>query len=74
MKVTLKVRVLKEYIARQNLTQNEFGERVGSSSGFMAQLLHGTRQPSAYTRARLCKTTKLSFDDLFLIEPEEEGK
>lgn len=52
-----------------NMTQNELARRAGISSGYLSQLISGTRFPSAEVRARLQKELGVTrFEDLFLLE------
>ena len=42
-----------ELLNRLNMTQNELARLVGTSSGYLSQLMSGTRCPSADIRRRL---------------------
>ena len=42
-----------ELLNRLNMTQNELARLVGTSSGYLSQLMSGTRCPSADIRKRL---------------------
>jgi len=43
--------------------------RVGSSSGYISQIMRGTRNPSPRMREKLQDVLKpLTFDDIFIIE------
>lgn len=49
------------HIKRLNMTQNAFAQHIGVSSGYMSQLLRGTRHPSPKVRAKVQR--KLRVDD-----------
>jgi transcriptional regulator with XRE-family HTH domain len=58
-------------LARRNISQNWFADRVGASSGYMSQLINGTRNPSPSMRDKILQVLKeYQFDDLFYL-PEE---
>lgn len=60
-------------IARRNMSQNMLAIRVGSSSGYISQIMCGTRNPSPRMREKLQGVlAPLNFDDIFIIE--ENGK
>ena len=60
-------------IARRNMSQNMLAIRVGSSSGYISQIMCGTRNPSPRMREKLQSVlAPLTFDDIFIIE--ENGK
>ena len=60
-------------IARRNMSQNMLALRVGISSGYISQLMCGTRYPSPMVREKLQSVLNpLAFDDIFIIE--ENGK
>ena len=54
---------------RRHMSQNELAALVGTSSGYLSQLMSGTRCPSAELRRRLVDVLGVAdFDDLFLLE------
>ena len=58
-----------ELLNRRNATQNELARLVGTSSGYLSQLMSGTRCPSADCRRRLMDALGVTdFDDLFILE------
>jgi transcriptional regulator with XRE-family HTH domain len=67
MTVKLKSQTLATWIARKNMTQNDFANRVKVSSGYMAQIMHDTRRPSPQLRQKMQKATGLEWDDLFEV-------
>src|SRR5688572_26663382 len=52
---------LRGALARLNLPQNELARTAGISSGYMSQLLSGTRLVGPRVRARLIAATRLEF-------------
>jgi transcriptional regulator with XRE-family HTH domain len=70
MKVRLKPKVLKEKLARRNISQNCFALKLKVSSGYMSQLFSGARNPSPKLREKILAVLKLdenNFDDIFKI-------
>jgi len=58
-----------EFLNRLNMSQNELARLAGISSGYLSQLMSGTRCPSAELRRRLMKALGVTdFDDLFILE------
>ncbi len=76
MIITVKINqsaVLKA-IARRNMSQNMLAMRVGSSSGYISQIMCGTRNPSPMMREKLQNAlAPLTFDDIFIIEESDNG-
>ncbi len=69
MKVQLKSEVIKEYLARRNLSQNALALKVGTTSGYMSQLISATRNPSAKMRIKIQEALKeFDFEKLFIIK------
>jgi len=61
-------------IARRNMSQNMLAIRVGSSSGYISQIMRGTRNPSPRMREKIQDVLKpLTFDDIFIIEENGDG-
>ena len=61
-------------IARRNMSQNMLAIRAGSSSGYISQIICGTRNPSPRMREKILSVlAPLTFDDLFIIEESENG-
>ena len=61
-----------ELLNRLNMTQNELARLVGTSSGYLSQLMSGTRCPSADMRRRLMEALGVTrFEDLFILEDVE---
>jgi transcriptional regulator with XRE-family HTH domain len=62
---------MRRILARRNISQNWFADRLGTSSGYMSQLMNGTRNPSPKMREKILGfLTEYQFDDLFYL-PEE---
>ena len=61
-------------IARRNMSQNMLAIKVGSSSGYISQIMCGTRTPSPRMREKLLDAlAPLTFDDIFIIEESGNG-
>ncbi len=58
-------------IARRNLSQNGLAIKAGISSGFISQIMRGSRYPSPMVREKLQNALKVTFDDIFIIEEVE---
>jgi len=72
MKVKLNSETIRRILARKNKSQNWLADRIGTSSGYMSQLMNGSRHPSPKMREVILKNLKdYEFDDLFFL-PEEE--
>jgi transcriptional regulator with XRE-family HTH domain len=74
--ITVKVNklALLRAIARRNMSQNMLAIRVGSSSGYISQIMCGTRIPSPKMREKLLTVlAPLTFDDIFIIEENGNG-
>ena len=58
-----------ELLNRLNMTQNELARLAGISSGYLSQLMSGSRCPSAEVRRKLMDLLGVAdFDDLFILE------
>jgi transcriptional regulator with XRE-family HTH domain len=59
-------RDFRKLLARRNFSQNSLGRAVGLSSGYVSQLIRGTRSPGPEVRKKLMAVfPDLSFDELF---------
>ena len=68
-RVRLKQRCVWDRLDQLNMSQNELARTVGITSGYLSQLMSGTRCPSAEMRQRLQDVLGIdSFDDLFILE------
>ena len=71
-RVKLNPRVVWERLNRLNITQNRLAAMLGITSGYLSQLMTGTRSPSAEVRRRLQEVLEVpNFDDLFILEVVE---
>ncbi len=69
MKAVLKKGRIQRILAKENCSQNWFAERVGTTSGYMSQMMCGVRNPSAKMRKKILKVLKgYQFDDLFTLQ------
>lgn len=67
MKAVIKTEVIKEILLKKNMSQNWLAQRVGTTSGYMSQMIKGIRHPSPGMRQRILNIFKgKEFDDLFL--------
>ncbi len=58
-----------ELLNRGHMSQNELAALAGTSSGYLSQLMCGTRSPSAALRRRLVDVLGVAdFEDLFMLE------
>ncbi|HEX76928.1 MAG TPA: helix-turn-helix transcriptional regulator [Dehalococcoidia bacterium] len=74
----LKVRLNRDAIqlamVRRNMSQNMLAIRVGISSGYISQLMCGTRYASPRVRQKILDAlTPLTFDDVFIIEEDKNA-
>ena len=68
MKVKLKSTQIKTILIRKNLSQNWLAKRIGTSTGYMSQLMNGSRSPSPKIREKIIKSLGITeFDDIFQI-------
>jgi transcriptional regulator with XRE-family HTH domain len=58
-------------IAKRNMSQNMLAIRAGISSGYISQLMVGTRYPSPRVRQKILDVLGMDFDDVFIIERDE---
>ncbi len=75
--MTVKVRLNQQAIlcaiAKRNMSQNMLAIRVGTSSGYISQIIRGIRHPSPAMRQKLQDVlAPLTFDDIFLIDGDNE--
>ena len=73
-KVCLNRSTIQMAMVRRNMSQNMLAMRMGISSGYISQLMCGTRHASPELRQKLLEMfTPLTFDDLFTIEEGGNG-
>ena len=66
--IAVKTKVVERLLAERNLPRKWLIQRVNISRGYMAQLLNGTRHPSAELRAKIMAVLEVkNFTDLFTI-------
>lgn len=69
MKVSLKNKEIKKILIRNNKSQNWLAHRLEVSTGYMSQLMDGSRNPSPKLRERIMDNlSQYTFDDLFEIK------
>ena len=69
----LKPNALWKQLTLRNMAQNELARRTHISSGYLSQLISGTRFPSAAVRTSLQEELGVTqFEDLFLLEKTGE--
>ncbi len=75
VKVRLKTSTVRRLLAEKSMSQNWLAYRLRISSGYMSQLLNGTRRPSPEIRRRfLAVLSEHTFNDLFKIEASRDGR
>jgi transcriptional regulator with XRE-family HTH domain len=68
MAVRLKATRVRRILARKNLSQNSFANHIGTTSGYISQLLNGVRNPSPEMRLKILGALPPHrFDDLFTL-------
>lgn len=68
-RVKLNPQVVRRRLIRLNLSQNELARRVGITSGYLSQMMKGTRCPSAEVLVRLMDVLGVTaFEELFILE------
>jgi len=69
MRTRLKNKALQKILIRKNKSQNWFAHRIEVSSGYMSQLMDGSRCPSPKVRGKIMNNLPdYNFDDLFAIK------
>jgi transcriptional regulator with XRE-family HTH domain len=72
LKVKLKSSAVQRVMAKRNMSQNVLAMRVGISSGYISQLMCGTRHASPMVRQKMLDSLGLSFDEVFTIEGDQD--
>jgi len=68
MTVKLKAQAVRRILAKKNMSQNWLAQRIGTSSGYMSQMMTGVRNPSPQMREKILKVLKdYQFDDLLIL-------
>ena len=74
-RVVLNAVALWRLLDQRNISQNELARLVGTSSGYMSDLVSCKRSPSPQMRRRLQQVLRVAdFDDLFIIRPVEDPR
>ena len=71
MIVAIKRSRIIKILAKKNMSQNCFAYRLGVSSGYMSQLMLGSRNPSPKLRQKILIALKLDesgFDEVFQLK------
>jgi len=69
MKVELQGKKVRQILAKRNLSQNGLALKLGTSSGYMSQLIRGVRNPSPQMRKKIQEVLKIEvFDDIFKLK------
>ena len=69
MKVYIRNKEVKKILIRKNKSQNWLAYKLEISSGYLSQLMDGSRNPSPKLRERIMKKLpEYKFDDLFEIK------
>ncbi len=74
VKVLFKTSAFEKLLAKKNKSQNWLALNLRISSGYMSQLMQGSRCPSPELRERILKVFGDSeFDDIFRIETSDSN-
>ena len=60
-----------DQLNRLNMEQNELARAVGVTTGYLSQLMTGTRHPSAAVRTRLVEALGIDDRELFVLEEDD---
>ena len=72
-RVVLKAQALWDLMQRQNISQNQLARAMGTTSGYISQIISGKRCASPDMRRRLLNALgNPPFDDLFILERDHE--
>ena len=75
VKVRLNQKAILCAIARRNMSQNMLAIRVGTSSGYISQIIRGVRYPSPAMRQKLQEVlAPMGFDDIFIIQEKNSDE
>jgi len=74
MRVLINNPAMETALARKNLTQKEFAQKLNISSGYVSLMINGRRCIPAAIRRRILQSLRgYTFDDLFIIETKKDG-
>jgi transcriptional regulator with XRE-family HTH domain len=76
MTVTLKGPAIRRILARRHRSQNDLARALGTTSGYVSQLLAGVRTPSPLMRQKILSALGegYRFDDLFLLASGRQAR
>lgn len=74
MPVQIRKEALQKALAKKQISQNAFALYVGTSKGYMSQLINSRRNPSNRTVKKILNHFKneYTFDDLFFWIPRKK--
>ena len=68
VKVRLNSQAIRRILARSNMSQNALAGRLRTTTGYVSQMMSGTRNPSPQMRQRIHDLfSDHQFDDLFVL-------
>jgi len=74
IKIMLNREFVGKVLTRRNISQNGLARRLRISSGYMSQIMNGSRYISAKMRRRIFRYFRnYDFNDLFLIIEDGKG-
>lgn len=73
MPVKIRTEFLQDALNRKGHSQNWLAFRLGTTSGYISQMINGCRNPSSKMREKILQIFKGSnFDDLFVTVPRKK--
>lgn len=74
IRVRVRSEKVQQLLVRRNYSQNGLARRLHVSSGYMSQLLHGTRSPSPRLREKLMDVLRVDDFDMLFIAEDRNGQ
>lgn len=69
MQVRVKAEKIRKILAERNISQNRLAIYLGTTSGYLSQMVTGKRNPSPNMRERILKALRgYQFNDIFEIK------
>lgn len=69
MKVYMNSEYIIKWLTIKCWSQNFLAKKIGISSGYVSQLIHGKRRPSPKLRQRILEVLQhVEFDEIFIIK------
>ena len=69
MKVRVKAEKIRKILAERNISQNMLAIYIGTTSGYLSQMVTGKRNPSPNMREKILKALRgYQFNDIFEIK------